>query len=397
MTNSEGEWSISGAIGPILLITCIFLLNFMSRQILAPLMPAIEPDLGLSHVQAGYLFLTITLGFFCGQIASCFVSARIDHKRTIVISAMVPGLVLLPTALIHGRGIMLVQMTLLGLFAGLYLPSGIAAVTSMVGSRHWGKALGIHQTAPSLSGFLVPFLAEALLNFMSWRGILSAVGGMTLIFSLVYARFGRSGISRSETPRWSSIRGLLHQPSFWVMLVLLSIAISAGLGIWNMLPLYLVNECGFDRAKANHLVGWSRLSTVFITFISGWLADLVGVRRFLGMVLAMTGLVTFFLGVGPRSWLVVVIFVQAGLAICFFAPFFSALSRIVPPETRGLAVSFINPPAFVFGAGVMPAFIGYMGEFHTFSLAFAILGGAMFLSPLLLLLLWFPEERDRPV
>ena len=40
-------------LGPLLILTSIFFVNFISRIIPAPLLPKIEADLNISHAQAG--------------------------------------------------------------------------------------------------------------------------------------------------------------------------------------------------------------------------------------------------------------------------------------------------------------------------------------------------------
>ncbi|MGD8947416.1 MAG: hypothetical protein PVI62_12185, partial [Desulfobacterales bacterium] len=64
-----------GQMGFLFLLTTIFFLNFISRIILAPLIPTIETDLDLSHAEAGSLFLFISCGYFATLIGSGFVSS----------------------------------------------------------------------------------------------------------------------------------------------------------------------------------------------------------------------------------------------------------------------------------------------------------------------------------
>jgi NNP family nitrate/nitrite transporter-like MFS transporter len=60
----------------LLYLTGIFVLSFLARIILAPLMPAIERDLNIGHGEAGFLFLNLSLGLFGGHVDSGFVSSR---------------------------------------------------------------------------------------------------------------------------------------------------------------------------------------------------------------------------------------------------------------------------------------------------------------------------------
>ena len=61
-------------------------------------MPVIEADLKLDHGQAGVLFMVLAVGYFVALMASGYVSSRLQHHRTIVVSALAMGLALLGTS-----------------------------------------------------------------------------------------------------------------------------------------------------------------------------------------------------------------------------------------------------------------------------------------------------------
>jgi MFS transporter, NNP family, nitrate/nitrite transporter len=48
---------------PVVFLTVLFLINFMARIILSPLLPAIERELGISHGEAGSFFFLISAGY----------------------------------------------------------------------------------------------------------------------------------------------------------------------------------------------------------------------------------------------------------------------------------------------------------------------------------------------
>jgi len=89
--NTEKTPSIRSQLGPLLLLTGIFFLSFISRIILAPLMPTIEQDLGIGHAEAGTLFLLISAGYFVSLLGAGFLSSRLTHRRTIIFSAISVG------------------------------------------------------------------------------------------------------------------------------------------------------------------------------------------------------------------------------------------------------------------------------------------------------------------
>ena len=47
-------------------LAMIFLINFIARIILPPLLPTIEKELGISHGQAGSFFFLISAGYVIG-------------------------------------------------------------------------------------------------------------------------------------------------------------------------------------------------------------------------------------------------------------------------------------------------------------------------------------------
>lgn len=370
--------------GAILYLVAILLFNFTARIVFAPLMPAIEADLGLTHSQAGSLFFLVTVGYFLTVLGSGLVSSRLDHRKTIILSASAVGLALFFIAGVRSLWGLRIGLLALGMAAGLYLPSGIATLTSLVSSRHWGKALAVHELAPNLSFVLAPLLTEAFLGFSSWRAVLVFLGILSGLLALVFARFGRGGAFKGQSPNVKAFKILFNHASFWVMVALFGVGISGTLGIFSMLPLYLTAERGLDRGLANTLIGLSRLTGVLTAFIAGWATDRIGPQRTLIVVLILSGILTVLLAVLPGFWIVVPVFLQPMVAVCFFPAGFAALSRIGTPEVRSIAVSFTVPFGFLFAGGAVPIGIGLLGDAGSFALGIGIVGllifGGAFLS-----------------
>jgi NNP family nitrate/nitrite transporter-like MFS transporter len=381
---TENEPEFRTQVGAILYLVLIFLLNFTARIVIAPLMPVIEENLGLSHSQAGSLFLLITVGYILTVTASGFVSSRLNHRKTILLSAFLVGLALLFISLVQSLWAIRAGLLGLGMAAGLYLPSGIAMLTSLVSSRHWGKAVAVHELAPNLGFVIAPLLAEAFLPFISWRGVLAFLGFLSVVLGLVFARFGRGGEFKGESPNPKAFKTLLYNPSFWVMVALFGAGISCSLGIYSMLPLYLTAERALDRGLANTLVGLSRITGVATAFVAGWATDRIGPQRTLTFVLLISGLLTLLLAVLPGFWIVIPVFLQPMVAVCFFPAGFAALSRVGPPEVRSIAVSITLPLGFLFAGGAVPILIGLLGDAGSFALGIGIVGilvlAASFLS-----------------
>ena len=376
-------------LGPILLLTNIFFLNFISRIVFAPLLPAIEKDLGLAHVEAASLFLFLSMGYSVALLCSGFVSSRLQHRKTILLSAVAVGISLTGVAFCHGIWTIRGGLLLLGLASGLYLPSGLASLTAMVSPGHWGKAIATHELAPNLSFFVAPLLAEGLLIWFSWRGVLVFLGVCSILTGVLFSLFGKGGGFRGEAPNFLSLKTLFSERSFWIMVVLFSLGICATLGVYTMLPLFLVTQHGLERNWANTLVALSRFSGMFMAFLAGWSTDRVGPVRTMSGVLLLAGSATVLLGVLTGSWLVAMVFLQPIVSVCFFPPGFAALSAVGPASTRNVAVSMTMPVAFLVGGGAIPMGIGLMGDVGSFALGVSCTGG-LILSGAVLALLYKP-------
>lgn len=382
---------------PLLLMSGIFFFNFLARIVFAPMAPTIEKDLGISHSAAGSFFLLISMGYFVALAGAGFVSARLTHRRTIILSSVALGSVLFVIAGGSSLWALRATMVSLGLAAGLYLPSGIATLTALITPQNWGKALAVHELAPNLAFVAAPLVVEALLRILPWRLVLAVIGGMSILMGLAFVRFGRGGRFAGQAPSAASIAVLLRSPNFWRMVLLFGLGVAGTLGIYTMLPLFLVTEHGFDRDWANTLVALSRVSGLFMALLAGWLNDRVGPRRTLAGVFVLVGTATLLLGLLSGRGLVVLLFAQPMLAVCFFPSAFAALSSSLPPATRNLGVSLTVPIGFLLGGGVAPTFIGFMGDAGAFGQGIAAIGVLMFLGLWLALRLDLAESPVRGV
>lgn len=360
---------------PLLLLTSIFFVNFLSRIVLAPLMPRVKSDLALSNAEAGSLFLLISLGYFTTLLASGFISSRLTHRRTIILSSTAAGLALLFTSFSTDLWSMRLGLIALGMAAGPYIPSGLATLTTLINPPHWGKAIGIHEMAPNMSFVLAPIIAEIFLLWFSWRMVFLVLGIGALSLALVFVRFGRGGDFCGESVGYSSCRQIISRPSFWIMVVLFSLGISSTLGIYTMLPLYLVTDHGMDLDWANTLIAVSRIAALGMTLVGGWATDNFGPKRILKLVFVLTGTMTIFIGLASSSWIAAAVFLQPVMAVCFFPAGLAALSMISSAKERSITISLTVPFAFLLGGGAAPTLIGYIGDVHSFGLGIAIVGG----------------------
>ncbi len=363
-------------IGPILFITLIFFLTFVARVLISPLMPEIEESLGISHSQSGSLFLFMSAGYFLSLIGSGYISARIFHRNTIIVSALGVGLALCAVSVSSGFWWLSGSVFFLGFAAGLYLPSGITTLTDMVDSSQWGKAISIHEIAPNLGFVAAPLFAEIMLLYLSWRTLPFFIGIFTIGMGFLFFFYAKGGRFPGKPPGMDAFCAMFVRRDFWIMVILFGLAISSTLGIYTMLPLYLVSEVGISRNVANTVIALSRFFGLFSALASGWASDRFGPCPTIMVTLGLTGMSTILMGISDGPAVVVpLVFIQAVLATCYFPAGFAVLSSIGPSVYRNVVISLTIPLAFLFGGGVVPLIIGMTGDTGSFSAGVIIIGG----------------------
>jgi NNP family nitrate/nitrite transporter-like MFS transporter len=322
------------------------------------------------------------------------LASRSTHRTTIVISSAGVGIALLGISSTDSLWAIRGGIIAVGLAAGLYMPSAIATITSLIDRRHWGKAIGVHELAPNLAFFLSPFVAELFLRYFSWRAALGVLGALSLIASMTFARFGRGGDFPGESPGSSAFATLICMPAFWLMIVLFGLGVSSTIGVYAMLPLYLVTERHLEPSWANTIVAFSRAHGPLLGLLGGWMSDRLGAKQTIVVSLTFTGVATLSLGLVSDAWISPAVLIQPLLAVWFFPAAFAAIAMITPANARNVAVALTVPFGFLIGGGAIPTFIGAMGDAGSFATGIAATGVLIMIGGLLALLLKLPEHSN---
>ena len=390
-----GDESFRVQVRPVFFLAGLFFLNFASRIILSPLLPTIEKELAISHSQAGFFFFLSSGGYLVGLLSSGVLTSRSSHRLAISASLAGVGIALLTIAAATSLWLIECGLMALGFAAGFYLPSAIATITSLVDKRHWGKAIAIHELAPNLAFFATPFLAEIFLHWSSWRMGLGLLGVLSLVGSLSFGRLGRGGDFPGESPGSNAFAVLARTPAFWLMMVLFGVGVSSTIGVYAMLPLYLVSQRNFDQSTANTLVAFSRSHGPMLGLLGGWASDKLGAKGTIIISLIFTGITTLLLGTLSGRALGAAVLVQPLVAVWFFPAAFAAIAMITPPSARNLAVAFSVPVGYIIGGGAIPTFIGIMGDAGSFATGFVVTGLLIAAGGLLSIRLRLPAPDAR--
>ena len=376
------------------LLSLILFTNLTARTILSPLLPVIERDLSISHTAAGSFFLLISVGYCLTMFVSGFVSQRLQHRGTILLSTFLTGGALFILASSSSLLEIRLSLALLGMAIGLYFASGMATIADLVDRRSLGQAMAIHEAGPALSFVVAPLIATGLLQVMTWRGAVVCAGAAAIFVAFLFLFIGRGGRIRGAPPHLENLRSILSLRSFWIIAMTACMAAGCAIGVYSVLPLFLSAEIGMDVEDANKLLSLSRVPSVFAVLLTGWLIDRFGSRTLMLGIGIVVGAATVALGLCQGSALVVAIFIQPMLVSSFFPAAFAGLASIVPRDVYNVAVSSIVPFIFLFGGGIVPTFMGVLGDRASFALGFVLLGSCLLASLVLLPFLRIPKDGE---
>jgi NNP family nitrate/nitrite transporter-like MFS transporter len=367
----------------LLIFWSLWYLNSSTRTIIAPLLPVIEEDLAINHTLAGSISFFVSAGYVSSLFLSGFLSILIGYRQAIII-----GLAVSMTALFclnyATAYLSFVALSLfVGFGTGIYLPNAIPLITSIFGRKNWGKAIAIHDTGSPISFLSVPLLVALGLRFFQWRELFGILGVAFLIALISLWAFVPS--SAPVEGKGAPFSSILRRGDFWIMAMLYGLAVSATLGVYNFIPLFLVKERGVPMETANTILGLSRFGGLFVAIGSGFLIDRYGGRKIMFSALLVMGLSTMGMSLARHSLLLVMmIIVQATVCPGFFPAALVAISRLTEIQERSTFTGGTVGIATLMGFGVTPVILGAVSEVWSFQIGILFLGIFITLSSLFL-------------
>lgn len=369
----------------IFFLAFLFFLNFLSRVLFSPLLPLIKDEFLLNNTRSASLFFFISSGYFISVSMSGFVSARLNHGNTILLSSLASGVVLILATYCDTYSTFCTALFVLGLAAGLYLPSGLSTIFLSVPQGYLARGIAIHELAPNLGFIVAPLLWQAMMPFFSWRQCLVVVAITLLVTGVLYRMSSYPVLHKGVRPDKELIKKLFADLRFWLLIILFSFAICSTLGLYSLLPLFLVSSHGLTAENANYIVAITRIVSLLTPFIGGWLGDRYGNMRVMTAILLSGGALTVIMGLSSGIYLMVLLTIQAMVAVCFFPSALAVLSSLRVEGKAGVAVAFCIPFAFVIGGGMLPVVIGFIGDLTAIGTGIVVAGLAIFASGILAL------------
>jgi predicted MFS family arabinose efflux permease len=333
------------------LLTVVYALNFLDRQILGILLPLIKREFRFDDAQLGLLG-GLPFALFYATLAIP-IAALADRRSRVAILTVSLGLWSLMTAACgFARGFS-------GLFAarvgvGVGEAGGVAPSYSLIADLFppaaRARALAVFSMGVPVGAAAGVFLGGEIGAAYGWRAAFWIVGGVGLAITPLLPSLlrdpprGRFDAGRGQAVRFGAVlRHLARRPGFWLLALGASANSMMGYGLILWIPSLLVRSFGMTLPEAGRFYSaLGLIGGVIGIWAGGVLGDRLGARRpeWLGRIPALAALAAIpcYLAAlsfaGDRAVTFVLFLVPGALALVWLGPILSAIQAMCPAPMR---------------------------------------------------------------
>ena len=364
----------------LVILAIVYMFNFIDRQIMAILLPAIREEFGVSDAWLGFLAGTAFAMFYI--VLGIPVARYADRHNRRNLIALAVALWSGMTALC-GMAANFWQLALARIGVGVgeagCSPPAHSMIADLYPPEQRSTAMGIYTVGISAGIMLAFLLGGWVVQNIGWREAFFIVGLPGLLLALIVRitvvepprghSEGREAVS--EQPTFFKTLGFLwRRPSFAHMTIAAGLSSYVGYSVVSFLPSFLVRSFGMSPSQVGLYLG---LIVGIIGgagfFLGGYIADHLGQRdhrralRFIGLIVLLTAIpyAAMFLS---GSWQVALLLflIPAGTANVYLAPVLSQAQGLVSLRMRAMASAVALLIINVIGLALGPLLTGMLSD-----------------------------------
>jgi DHA1 family multidrug resistance protein-like MFS transporter len=382
----------------LLLAGSIFLV-IAATNILTPLLPAIQDDLGISISTVGLIVGSYGLARLAVDLPAGFLADRVGHRRLSVIAFfLLVGASLVGLLSTTAEGLIASRIGA-GLAVGILATVILSALSATATPANRGKVMSLFHVANNTGIAIYPLVGALVGLAFGWRAtfavttVLAIVAAIILLPLLLRIRLDGPGGGGRGTADPTLI---LHGRDRRQAVAVTNFGVVANMihrhGFRNtILPLYAATTLGLGGLSIATAIALMSVTGLLVATPGGMLGDRIGRRRVItsGLVAVAVGDLVFLLTGDLLSFLLVA-------ALIGFGDFFTSsqtalLSEVVPPEDRTKVLSTYRFSADL-GALIGPVFLAIVMDVANAQTAI-IVAAAILLTAALAARFGVPQPR----
>jgi MFS transporter, Spinster family, sphingosine-1-phosphate transporter len=382
------------------LLFAVNLFNYIDRQILFAVFPAIKADLQLSDTQLGLLASAFMWVYLSAAPVFGLLADRRSRPRLMGLGVGIWSAATALSGIARGYGELLFGRAVVGVGEASYGSVAPAMLSDAYEPAHRGRALAVFSMAIPVGSALGYLLGGAFEQTVGWRTAFFIVGIPGLWLAWTVGRL--PDVARGEVtpassapvgatmPRWADYAALLKTRSYLLNCLAMTAMTFAVGGLAAWVPTYLVRIRGMGLAEANLIFGLLTLgSGLGGTIAGGWLGDRLLPRLptayFLvsgvGLALSVPCAVAVIL-LDDRTWVLAAIFLAEVFIFLNTGPLNAIVANVSRSQVRATAYAVNIFVIHALGDAISPALVGLVSDHVGLAAAFWIAPGALALGAL---------------
>ncbi len=360
------------------MLLVVYTFNWIDRQILGILAPAIKADLGLSNTQLGALGgIAFAALYSTLAIPLALIADRTSRTWVITVSLTVWSAF---TALCGFAGSFW-QMFAFRVGVGVGEAGGVAPsyalITQYFPPHQRARAMSVYALGIPVGLALGVLFGAAIAEAVNWRTAFIVIGVLGVLIAPVFRMIVKEPPKPAQAAARVSVGTvfsiLARKRSFWLMALAAAASSTCGYGLAFWSPSILIVQFGFDLPTTSWFYGSLLLvGGVIGVYSGGVLADRLGRsdRGAYAWVSAIAWICTapFFVAafLSPSPvWAWVLLVVPNALNILFVGPLTTAAQHLVPAHMRATASACFLLINNLIGIGAGSLMLGAVSDVMT--------------------------------
>ncbi len=210
---SPTQWRV------LLILMLVNFVNYVDRQIIFSLFPAIRRDFPVSFVQLGYLATAFTVILFLASFPLGMLADRVSRRAVISAGVLFWSSATFLSGLAGSFRALLAARALVGVGEAAYTPAGAAVLSATFPREVRARVQGAFDVGMFIGGATGIALGGIMAQSFGWRSAFFVVGIPGLILGLTALTLPKTAALPSSQGKTMSIGELLRVPAFVALLV----------------------------------------------------------------------------------------------------------------------------------------------------------------------------------
>ncbi|MFN3325016.1 MAG: MFS transporter [Bryobacteraceae bacterium] len=353
-------------------------LNYIDRQMVFSIFPALKAELQFTDVQLGLIGSIFTWVYSLCMPVAGRLADRFRRDRMIILSLILWSAATAGCGLAGSVTAFLIWRAVMGITESLYYPAAVGVIASTHSAKTRSRALGIHQSAQLFGIIAGGWYGGWMADHWGWRTGFTLAAGAGVLYSLVLARGLPANRAEPETESVNPFQAgaALFRGRCYLALSAAFFAFCAMLWIfYAWLPNHLVERFGLSMTDSGlRATLFVQLSCAAGVVAGGFLADklsptLPPARYYTAAAGILLSAPFGYLTFAAESLTMATLFSSAygltsGLMV---ANVFAAAFDVIGKKNFGLASGVLNmiggiaASILIFAAGIAKNTIGFSG------------------------------------